>query len=175
MYKEFIIVTEGEFDAKVLNILLKHKKLTSKYNIQSANGYSSALSKVKSLLTTTMDNKIVLLLDSDTVDEIEIKKKEDFVNSYINSGFYKERFKVFWAIPEFEIVFLNNRVFLKKLMEKRISNDLFELGKSSPKRMLENVSKKRREDFIHLIQGKDILDEFFKVGLIKEISDYLSN
>jgi len=172
MNKDVTIITEGEFDAKVLNKLLKDKKFTNRYEILSASGYSSALSKVKSLMTFK-NKKIILLLDTDTIEKNEIKQKEDFVNSYVNSGLNNDNFKTFWSIPEFEIIFLDNKKFLTELTPKKISKDLIELAKNSPRRTLENMSNKGREQYIALLEKKEVRDEFFKSGLIKEICDYM--
>ena len=170
--KDITIITEGEFDAKVLKRLFKDKSFDIKYEIISANGYSSALSKVKSLLTLR-DKKIILLLDTDTIEKNEINQKEDFVNSYINTSLYKDNFKAFWAIPEFEIIFLDNSKFLSLLTNKEISKDLIEVAKNSPRLLIETISKKRREEYIPILDKKEVRDEFFKNGLIKEICDYL--
>lgn len=172
MNKDITIITEGEFDAKVLNKLLKDKKFSNRYEILSASGYSSALSKVKSLMTFR-NKKIILLLDTDTIEINEIKQKEDFVNSYINIGLNKDNFKAFWAIPEFEIIFLDNKNFLEELTPKRLTKDLLEVAKLSPRRTLESISNKKREQYIALLDKKEIRDEFFKRGLIKEICDYI--
>lgn len=172
MNKDITIITEGEFDAKVLHKLLKDKKFKIKYEILSANGYSSALSKVKSLMTIR-SKKIILLLDTDTIEKNEIRQKEDFVNSYVNTPLNKDNFKTFWAIPEFEIIFLDNKKFLTELTTKKLSKDLLEVAKISPRRTLESISNKRREQYVALLDKKEIRDEFFKGGLIKDICDYL--
>lgn len=172
LHRDIIIITEGKFDAMVLKKLFEDKPFRIKFEILAANGYSSALSKVKSLLTFR-DKEIILLLNTDTIETLEIRQKEDFVNSYINTNLNKNNFKAFWAIPEFEIIFLNNHKFLKELTQNKINNDLLDFAKSSPRRLLEAVSNKKREDYIALLDKKDIRDEFFKEGLIKEIYEYL--
>jgi len=170
--KNITIVTESEFDAEILEKIFSDKKSNLDIQILPAYGYSSALSKVKSLLTLRKEN-ILLLLDTDTIEINEIKQKEDFVNSYINIDLNKDNFKTFWAVPEFEIIFLNNKLFLTELMaKKRISKDLLEIAKTSPKNVLEMISKKRRKDFIIYLDKKEVRDEFFKEGLIKEIYEY---
>ena len=173
LHRDIIIITEGKFDAMVLEKLFEKELFRINFQILPANGYSSALSKVKSLLTFR-DKEIILLLDTDTIETSEIRQKEDFVNSYININLNKNNFKVFWAKPEFEIIFLNNNKFLIELTKTEINKDLLEFGKSSPKRLLETISRKKTEDYIALLDKKEIRDEFFKAGLIKEIYDYLN-
>lgn len=171
--KEVTIVTEGEFDAQILKRLLGEKMPNVTINILAAMGYSSALSKVKSLLTIRNKN-IVLILDADTVDKNEIRQKEDFVNSYVNTNLNKENFKAFWAVPEFEIIFLNNIKFMSELSKKKISKELIEVAKISPKRTLESMSKKGRKEYLQLLDQEEIREDFFREGLIKDLFEYLN-
>ncbi len=170
--RDIAIITEGEFDAKVLKKLLSGKAFNNHIDILSANGYSSALSKVKSLLTLR-NKKVILLLDTDTVENDAIKEKEDFVNYYINTTLNKDNFKAFWAIPEFEIVFLNNKKFVEELTHQTINDELMEFAKTSPKKLLATISKQNREQYMTLLDNEEIREEFFKDGLIKEIYDYI--
>jgi 5S rRNA maturation endonuclease (ribonuclease M5) len=179
MEREIIIVTEGEFDAEVLEKLLEGKRFEFNYKILPASGYSSALSKVKSLLTFR-DKKIILLLDTDSTYETEMREKKEFVNSYINTNFNKEYFKVFWAEPELEVIFLNKK-FLTHLPHQKVSNEIIKneeflnVARDSPRKTLENLFNTSREELIGLLSNKEIRDEFYKEGLIKEIVDYLEN
>jgi 5S rRNA maturation endonuclease (ribonuclease M5) len=173
MNKDIAIITEGEFDAKILQRLLKDKRFKIKYEVIPANGYSSALSKVKSLMTVG-NKRIILLLDADTTEESELKHKEDFVNSYVNTNLNKDNFKAFWAVPEFEIIFLSNKKFITELTRKSVSSDVLEIGKTAPKRTLETISSKKRDQYMSLLDKKEVRDEFFKTGLVKEIADYLA-
>lgn len=171
--KEVTIVTEGEFDAQILKRLLCEKMPNVTINILAAMGYSSALSKVKSLLTIRNKN-IVLILDADTVDKNEIRQKEDFVNSYVNTNLNKENFKAFWAVPEFEIIFLNNTKFMLELSKKKISKELVEVARLSPKRTLESISKKGRKEYLQLLDNEEIREDFFREGLMKDLFEYLN-
>jgi len=170
--KKFTIITEGRFDAIVLKKLFKNNQVYKGVQILEASGYSSALSKVKSLITL-QDTNILLVLDTDTTNKIEIKQKDDFVKSYINTTINKDNFKVFWAIPEFEIIFLDNKKFISKLTNKKLSKDVLGIAKGNPRKALETISKTRRENFIEMLNSKEVREDFFKEGIIKDISDYI--
>jgi len=172
MNQEITIITEGEFDAAILDKLLSEKKYNVKYRILPASGYSSALSKVKSLLSKS-DKKIVLLLDTDTTDPVKIAEKKDFVNSYIDAKTNKYNLKTVWAIPEFEIIFLSSQKFLHGLTRHKIDKNLLELGKNAPEKMLQSISPLSKRDYILLLNDKEIADDFFNGGVIKEISDFI--
>ncbi|MGA0556889.1 hypothetical protein ACO2Q8_09585 [Larkinella sp. VNQ87] len=178
MSQEVAIVTEGEFDAKILEKLLQGKRVKSEYKILPANGYSSALSKVKSLLTLK-NKKVVLLLDTDTISKNEIREKEEFVNSYINATLNKTSFKTFWAVPELEVIFLDNKEFIKELPKSTFNDEIIKnkefinVARVAPKKILENLFNFNREKLISLLDKPEIREEFYKEGLIKEIVDYI--
>ncbi len=172
MKNDIIIVTEGKFDAEVLKKLLSVKSYNSNFEIVSASGFSSALSKVKSYLSTK-ENKILLILDADSNSESEIEERKDFVNSYINTSVYQNRLKIIWAIPEFDIIFINNKEFIKELTNSNINDDVLRIGKSAPKKTLELISNKQHDSYISFINKKQIYDEFYNDELIKTIEDYL--
>lgn len=170
--KNTVIVTEGEFDAKILSKLFTSKKYHNNLQILPASGFSAALSKVKTILSSR-DTNVLLILDTDTITENEISEKTNFVNYYLNSEFYRDRFKVIWAIPEFEIIFLNNKKFLKELTNSQVNEDLIEIGKISPKKTLEKISNKNYDTFLSYIDKKEINDEFHKDELIMNIESFL--
>lgn len=166
------IITEGNFDAAVLDKLLK-SRYDDNIKILPANGYSSALSKVKSLLSQQTENKIILLLDTDTTDQREIAEKKDFVHSYIDFKKNKNHIKTVWAIPEFEIIFLTNKRFMDELIHDDFDTLTLEIGKNAPRKMLESVSELPRKDYLQLLDKREIADDFFNTGVIKEISDFI--
>ncbi len=172
MKNNITIITEGKFDAEVLEKLLRAKSYKSDFEIIAANGFSSALSKVKTYLSTK-NKHILLILDSDTISETDISEKKDFVNTYINTKLYHKRLKIVWAIPEFDVIFLNNKEFLKELTNKNYSDDLIEIGKAAPKKTLEKLSNKKHDSFISFFDNKNVNNEFYNDELIKTIEEYL--
>lgn len=178
MDQDITIVTEGNFNAKILEKILLAREFKMGYQILPAHGYSSALSKVKSLLTIA-NKKVILILDTDTVNKNEIREKEEFVNSYININL--NDFKIFFAVPEIEVIFLNNKEFLKRLPRNIISEDILNneqfinIARTAPKKTLEGFFNISRDSLIDFLNTKEILDEFYSEGLIKEIFDYMSN
>jgi len=172
MAKNVTIITEGKFDAEALTEILKDKNLGAEYKIISAGGYSSALSKARSLLSFG-DQKVLLLLDTDSVEKDKIDEKKEFVDFYVSGKNNSEYFKAVWAIPEFEIIFLKNKKFLHQLRAEELSHELLEIGEASPRRMLESISHEKRDSFLPLLNNKEVRDEFFKEGPVKEICDFM--
>ncbi len=115
----------------------------------------------------------ILILDSDSISESDIAEKKDSVNLYINSKRYHDRLKIIWAVPEFEIIFLNNKEFIKELTNSKVSDELIEIGKASPRRTLEKISDKQHDSYITFLDNKQVNDEFYKDDLIRAIEDYL--
>lgn len=175
MKRNVTIVTEGQFDAEVLKKLLGERYDNRiNYRILSANGYSSALSKVKSLISQmSYDSNIVLLLETDSTDPKEVAEKQDFVNTYIEMSKNKNHIKTVWAIPEFEIIFLTNDVFMRELAHDNVDKRLLDIGKNSPRKVLESISGLPRKGYLKFLENKEIAEEFFQTGVIKEISDFI--
>jgi len=168
------IVTEGQFDALVLRAILKFKKFEFKYEILASSGYSAALSKSKSLLIKG-NSKIALILDSDSTNELEVNQRKSFVNTYIGDLPIKNSFKAIWLVPEFEIIFVNNIQFLRKLLPKEPAEEILQIAKVSPKKTLESISRKKREDFLGLLKDPKVCKEFFKETIFMELFDFLDN
>jgi hypothetical protein len=174
----FSIVTEGHFEEKFLSELFSHQEFPNSHTIMPADGYSSALSKVKSLLSNGLEN-IILLLDTDTTDEKIAKEKRDFVNWYININEKDKnpKVKVIWSKPEFEIVFLENKKFLPQEIRDKFGEEFWELAKNAPKSTLDkyfyNISR-NPDAYLSLLKEEKVRNDFFKTGPIKDICAFLN-
>lgn len=173
MSKEIAIVTEGELEAKVLEKLLRSKKHDSQFTIYPSSGFSSALSAVNTLLSLK-ESKVLLVLDTDSVDEQRIEEKKDFVNFYVNQKAHEDDLKIVWAIPEFEVIFLNNKKFVQALTDEVMDDKILDIGKLAPKKTIEKISGKNKDAYLPLFEASDISEEFHKDKLIKEIEAYLA-
>ncbi len=158
--------------------LFRNKEFPNTYAILPADGYSSALSKAKSLLSNGLDN-IILLLDTDTTDEKIAKEKRDFVNWYINIDEKDKnpKVKVVWSKPEFEIVFLENKKFLPRAIRDQFGEEFWDLAKNAPKNTLDKYfySIARNPDaYLSLLKEERVRNDFFKTGPVKDICSFLS-
>jgi hypothetical protein len=115
-----------------------------------------------------------LLLDTDSNDPLVFAEKHDFVNEYIEVKRSNGHIKTIWAVPEFEIVFLTNDKFMRKLMHKELDGVILDIGKNAPKRALKCISIISPKDSLGFPENKDIADGFFQTGIIKEISDFIA-
>lgn len=166
-----IIITEGKFDSLVLSKILNYFNPEFQYKIFSAEGYSSALSKAKSYLS--LNKKVLLVTDSDSFIDTEINERRQFIESYINVK-NKQLFKSVLMIPEFEVVFLNNEVFVKKYLNLYLENHLLETLKYSPRKTLENHLKIRREKLLDMM-SEDIISAFKSDKYILEVQNFINN
>ena len=168
-----IIVTEGEFDARLLKILLREEIKGSNYVIKSASGYSSAISKTTTLLRISSDN-IILLLDADSTSETEIEEKKDMVDLYVSAKHYKDRLDIIWLVPEFEQIFFNDdgyKPFVDNILNKEISKDTWAIAKNAPKKALEYLSGKTR-DFILEKLTPDFIEALRNDAIIQRIINF---
>jgi hypothetical protein len=108
-----IIITEGEFDAYLLKKLLP-KAIVSQSSFLVGNGYSSAVSKAKSILLQN-NTPIVLILDSDSISDYETLEKKERLESMFASLGKENLVDVFLFQPEIEVVLLSNKEIREKL------------------------------------------------------------
>ncbi len=163
-----IVITEGRFDAAVLEKIFKSANLLDKTNVLPADGYSSALSKAKTYLSVHK-SRVMLILDTDSVYENEILEKQEFVKSYVNYSWYPDRCKIIWFSPELETLLLHNKEFVSAVSLKPVSDFDINIGSSSPRKTLEIISGKKRESFIPLLDNDTIVNGFLEDTSVKEM------
>lgn len=173
MNQKTTIVIDGKADSAILKTILKDKISPEKYSIYSSSGHSDALSAAHTLLSVS-DKKVLLLLDTHTVNEGEMDEKKQFVKEYV-PVLPGKKLKTIWMEPEIEILFLNNPKFLLALTDKPVSKELIEVGQAAPKRALEIISGKKSDGYLDLLDKEEIRNEFFKEGPVKEIYDFIEN
>ncbi|GEM_PF-6110377 len=171
MENRTLIVAEGEFDADVLKILLQNYE--SNFVIDAASGFSSALSTIRTVLSLSK-NKIIAFLDSDSCDENKISERKEFVNFYVGTHLHRDKLKIVWAIPEFEIIFLNNQKFLKKFFNQ-VPENVMDVWKNIPKQFfLKYIGHNFKSDLLEKLfkSDEEIKKEFLNDNLIKEIINF---
>lgn len=100
------IVTEGQFDIEILKRVLPNEIMRN-FNFVASMGYSSALSKAKSL-ALRLKNKIILILDSDTKSKIESEYKKEQIEFVFKSLGKQNQVQVFLFQPEIEMIFFES-------------------------------------------------------------------
>lgn len=170
--KKIFVVTEGKFDAELLKKLLPENKLKNNFEILPADGFSSALSKVKSILSQNKGS-VVFLLDTDSTDKEKIEEKKDFVDEYVSSRYYKDFLKTVWAEPELEIIFFDKKNLLEDQLHRPIAEETWELAKISPRTSLERIFKLDRKQLLNLVDNNSNIRNNLKENkIIREILEF---
>ena len=115
-----------------------------------------------------------MLIDSDTTEQSEVEEKKDFINNYLNSNRFKN-LKVILAVPEIESLFFLDKKSLENLLQREISDEVWQLGKNSPKNTLKVLSNKTDEDFIKSILNNNFKQIVKESLLIRELNEFIEN
>ncbi len=143
---EKFMITEGKFDSELLKKVLP-AIIKDKTKFVTSTGYSSAISKAKSL-SIRLNKSIILVLDSDTNNANKTEEKKEEIE-YIFKRLGKEhRVKIFLFQPEIEVIFLESKKLRSKfedifpLFSSKISLNAKKTGK---RQLLDNLTQEEIE------------------------------
>jgi hypothetical protein len=172
MTKRYFVV-EGENDNWILGRLLP-KNVLQDTRIIAAGGYSAILSVVQTLFTMT-PLPIAIFFDTDTFSDEKIEEKKQFITSYLKNIFANKLLLVPLK-PEIESLFFYKKDLLEQIVNRSISNELWQEGKTQPKKVLLELTDrslsnlKLTSDIIVQLQENPILQD-----IIKQLSAELTN
>jgi hypothetical protein len=112
------IVTEGKSSPEILKRLLPENIL--RYTKLIAGGSGSAVSLASSALVAKR-LPVALVVDANTNHQSTIREREDLLSYLLRQGPPGIPFEVFLAVPEIEIVFLQDRTFIEKLAHRNFT------------------------------------------------------
>jgi len=113
--KNPIVITESSFDAELLQKVLP-ESLIGDARFVTGMGYSSAISKAKSL-ALRLEDMIVLVLDSDTLHLSEANEKRERIEFVFKSLGKERQVKAFLFQPEIEVIFFESKFVSNKLSQ----------------------------------------------------------
>lgn len=166
------IVTEGKSIAEILKRLLPENILRDTHLIA---GSSSALSSARTILVAKR-LPVAFVVDANTNHQSTILEREDLLNYSLRQVSPGIPFKVFLAIPEIEIVFLQDKSFLQKRTHRNFTDLEWKLAQFQPKEFLSLVlgeSFSPEKMLSELTDGT--IDVLKKHQLVRELSEFLSS
>lgn len=169
MNQRIVIITEGESDSKIISKLLSGYK---NVDIISAGGFSSALTKAQALYQQNR-HPFLIVLDTDVLNPLELKKKKKFVNDYFGINSLNSIGQVVWMEPEMESIFVRNPIVLKKIINRSITRDEFENALLHPKDFLAKNNRVGFRDLFQLLNDPAIASELVQDRWIKEIINFI--
>ncbi|MBD2167101.1 hypothetical protein H6G04_22170 [Calothrix membranacea FACHB-236] len=169
------IITEGGRDIEILERLLP-QNLTQ--NIKFIAGESSYRARsLASSLLATRKTPVALVLDADTDNESQIFERHDLIKYALNQASSGIPYQVFLAIPQLEIIFLQDKSLIEKIAQRQFNDLEWQLAQSKPKEFLETVFDNNEKINIRIFEN--INDEETKIlqqsPLIQEIINFLSS
>lgn len=169
------IVLEGNKNQEILEKLLP-KNLIQDVKIVVGESQYEVRSLASSLIATR-HIPVILILDANTDNESQIFQKTDLINYLLRRAAAKTPFPVSLAIPEIEIIFLQNKPLIEKIAQREFNDLEWKFAQSKPKEFLETVLGK--EQSINEKIFSNINDEEIKIlqqhSLIQEIMIFLSS
>jgi hypothetical protein len=168
------IITEGKFDAQVIENFLQRIGKNDKVKVSPGNGFSAALSKALSL-ANEKKNPIILVLDTNSSGENSSRERRSFVDSYLNINADKKEVNVVWADPELETIFFGDKDYMEAFAQRAISDDLWTFRKSEPRRFWHFLTGGNREKLLDMLNDDKGLDLVRQSEPIKHVERLLDH
>jgi|GEM_PF-938254 len=169
------VITEGELDKAILEKILPVKLLQG-VKVIAGGGFSSALSWATSLLSTT-DENIVLVVDSDSTDDMTTQERYSFLNLMLRRSGTPDRFHIMVLVPEIETIFFQNKDVAESLVGRKLSEIELKLAANSPKhalRLLLNIEPQGTLDILDKL-APEAWTKLRSTSVIKELMDQIQH
>lgn len=171
--KEVYIITEGVSDAEILGAVLP-KTVVENVEFIVGSGQYSAQSLARSVLAVEQV-PVALVVDADTSDTASIQEKYEFLQASLNQASPDVPFKVFLAVPEIEILLVQDMTFLKRLTKKPQFSDIeVEFAQFHPQKFLLDALGNR--DILKNILGnldEQTLRTIQQYPLVKQLGEFV--
>ncbi|MCC5665991.1 hypothetical protein LC653_19220 [Nostoc sp. CHAB 5784] len=169
------IFTEGNQDILILNRLLP-QRIIQEIKFVNGSGKYGAQSLASTLLVTRAI-PVALVTDADTEDDSLVSEQLDTLNYLLRQASPGIPFKVLLAVPEIEIVLVQNRPLIEKLAERSFTDLEWQLAQSKPKRFLEAVFGKDTPVIQKILTSAsdDEIQTLQQHPLIQDLINFLSS
>jgi hypothetical protein len=136
--KEVYVITEGDSDAEILKAVLPEKVVKNVQFVVGSGRYS-AQSLARSILAVEQ-MPVALVVDADTNETAAVQEQHEFLQASLNQASPDVPFEVFLAVPEIEVLLVQDLAFLKRLTKRsRFSDMEVEFARLHPKKFLLNA------------------------------------
>ncbi len=135
MIKAYIIV-ENQLDVDILKKLLPHQLVQDTEFIAASSQYNA-----QSLATTILalrEKPVALVINAGTENESLIQEKYDLLYELLRQSSPGIPFQVFIAIPELEIILVQERYLLEKLIDSTLTDVEWQFAKINPKKFIKS-------------------------------------
>lgn len=169
------ILTEGNQDIIILKGLLP-QPIIQEIKFVDGSGQYGARSLASTILATRAI-PVALVTDADTEDDSLVSEQLDTLNYLLRQASPGIPFKVLLAVPEIEIVLLQNRSLIEKLAERSFTDLEWQLAQSKPKRFLKAVFGKDTPVLQKILSNasNDEIQTLQQHSLIQDLIKFLSS
>jgi hypothetical protein len=173
---QLYLVTEGKFEAKLLERLLPDDLLMGTKFVVGSGSYS-ALSLARSILAVKR-RPVVLVLNADTTNESAVRERIELVHSLLHEAAVDVRFEVFIAVLSIEIVLFQDGTLLEQITHQEISEIEWNIARFQPKKVLTDLLQKHSQHLTAetMISGlnSDDVKILRKHPLLQQLIEFLS-
>lgn len=169
------VVTESEHDSDLLKRLLP-ELLMGNVHVVAGKGRYNAESLASTILAVRRV-PTVLVIDADTEKESVARETESYLRSLLADAAAGVPFDITMAIPEMEVIFLQDKSILEKVAGREITSAEWLLFQNSRQALLDIVRSQQRTAVMRRIDAlspKDI-DVLRTHPLIAQLSQFLSS
>ncbi|WP_375472353.1 hypothetical protein [uncultured Nostoc sp.] len=168
------ILTEGNRDIVILKCLLP-QPIIQEIKFVDGSGQYGAQSLASTLLATR-SIPVALVTDADTEDDSLVSEQLDTLNYLLRQASPGIPFKVLLAVPEIEIILVQNRPLIEKLAERTFTDLEWQLAQSKPKMFLEAVLGKDTPVIQKILTSasNDEIQTLQQYPLIQDLINFLS-
>lgn len=171
------VVTEGESDRRLLELLLADELTSNLVQIWNSHGYNAALSTARSLAAVRAV-PVALVLDADTINEEGVADRRNYLEEALGSAAASAPWSVFLAVPELEIIFYDAPGVVEATFGVTLNELQRELANVQPKRELEKLMLPRQ--ITSVTQLLDLLSQeqmalLRETPLVREIREFVQS
>lgn len=177
-YQNLYLITEGKLDKIFLEKILP-TKISENVKILSGSGETSAISLARSRFIDGQ-NKVLLLLDADTVDKEKVALKKYQTENMIFSLSGPSTAKVVLFVPEIEQLLVIDKPFIEHYFDKKLSDFEYDLIQNDPKFGLLKLSKDKSKPINQVCEeilekaDQNVIQKMQKQEQIQEIIDFFN-
>lgn len=153
------IVTEGPFDQKLVEVVLRDLYAPELFVIKAYGGKNNARPTARKHLLQHK-SPVIFIIDADTSDPDKAKEEQEDLEYYFGMGGQSMPFQVTTFVPTIEVVFFEKPVVIERLLGRPLDRATKIAGRVAPKEILESLlpelKLRTRADIIERLTEEDL-------------------